>query len=87
MSKLEMKTVALSLGLFGAVTFVLCVGWGLLLPRFHATPLLEMMLPGFRWLTPGAFVLGLIESFAFGVYVGVVFTPIYNCVARRAGQS
>ena len=46
-----------------------------------------MMLPGFRWLTPGAFVLGLIESFAFGVYVGVVFTPIYNWVARRPGQS
>jgi len=42
MGKLEMKAVALSLGLFGVVTFVLCVGWGLLLPRFHATPLLEM---------------------------------------------
>jgi hypothetical protein len=42
-----------------------------------------MVLPGFQWLSPGSFALGLAESFLWGVYVGLVFTPIYNLVARR----
>jgi uncharacterized membrane-anchored protein len=30
-------------------------------------------------------VLGLVESVIYGVYAGLVFTPIYNFVARRVG--
>jgi hypothetical protein len=41
-----------------------------------------MVLPGFRWLSPASFVLGLVESFLWGVYLGVVFTPIYNFVLK-----
>jgi hypothetical protein len=47
--------------------------------------LLEMALPGFHWLTAGSFVLGLVESFLYGLYAGLVFTPIYNGFVRRAG--
>jgi hypothetical protein len=39
---------------------------------------LEAVLPAFKWLTLGGFILGLIESFLYGVYIGVVFVPIYN---------
>jgi len=45
--------------------------------------LLEAALPAFEWLTPSGFFLGLAESFLYGVYVGVVFVPIYNIVNRR----
>ena len=39
---------------------------------------LEMVLPAFKWLTWWGFLLGLLESFLYGVYAGLVFCPIYN---------
>jgi len=42
-----------------------------------------MTLPGFRWLTFGSFVLGLVETFVIGGYAGFLFTLIHNAVARR----
>lgn len=84
MPPLSWKVMTCSLGLFGAVSFVLCVVYGLFVPKeLHAAPLLEMVLPGFRWLSPASFILGLVESFLWGVYAGLVFTPIYNAVSRR----
>jgi len=46
---------------------------------------LESVLPGFEWLTWWGFLLGLIESFLYGVYAGLVFVPIYNFLYRRWG--
>ena len=48
-------------------------------------PFLEMVLPAFKWLTFWGFWLGLIESFLYGAYVGLVFVPIYNFFTRRWG--
>ena len=84
MSPLNWKVMTWSLGLFGAVSFVLCVIYGLIVPRaLHSVQFLEMVLPGFHWLSLGSFVLGLVESFLWGVYFGLIFSPIYNFVARR----
>ncbi len=83
---LNFRVVTWSLALFGAVTFVLCVLYGLVVPEsLHMTAFLEAVLPGFRWLTFGGFVLGLVESFLYGAYAGVVFVPIHNRLARRWG--
>ena len=48
----------------------------------HNPKVLEAVLPAFKWLTFGGFCLGLIESFLYGVYAGLVFVPIYNFLAR-----
>jgi hypothetical protein len=81
---LNTKVVTWSLGLFGAVTFVVCIVYGLIVPeRLHMTGFLESVLPGFRWLTPAGVLIGLVESFLYGVYAGLVYTPIYNALARR----
>lgn len=87
LTMLSVKIVSWSLGLFTAVSFVFCVLYGLLVPeRLHGmSAFLEMMLPAFRWLTFWGFVLGLVESFLYGVYVGLVFVPIYNFIDRRWG--
>lgn len=78
------KAVALSLGVFAAVSFVVCVLWGLLLPEsLHMHGFLELVLPAFKWLSVGSFVVGLVESFLFGVYVGVVYVPISNYFTNR----
>jgi hypothetical protein len=83
---LNIKIVSWSLGIFTAISFVLCVIYGLIVPAtLHMAPFLEMVLPAFKWLTLGGFCLGLIESFLYGVYAGLVFVPIYNFLARRWG--
>lgn len=46
---------------------------------------LQMMLPAFKWLTWWGFLLGLIESFLYGAYAGLVFCPIYNFLHRHFG--
>ena len=82
MGKLDWKVMALSLGIFSALSFVLCVAWGLLVPpQVHGTRFLELTLPGFRWLSAGTFLLGVVETVLIGAYVGLLFTPIHNAVA------
>lgn len=88
MQRLDWRVMTWSLGLFGGVTFLVCVVYGLLVPEaWHMTQFLEIVLPGFRWLTVGSFILGLVESFLYGAYAGLVFTPIFNAVARRWAKS
>lgn len=80
---LRIKTVSLALGLTSAVSFVVCVLWGLLLPEpVHMHQFLEYVLPGFTWLSIGTALLGLIESFLFGVYFAVIYVLIYNRLSR-----
>jgi hypothetical protein len=81
---LNTRLVAWALGLFTAVTFIVCVIYGLMTPRsLHMQTFLEQVLPAFKWLTWWGFLLGLIESFLYGVYAGLVFCPIYNGLHRR----
>ena len=81
---LNLKVVSLSLGSMLAISFVVCVGWGLIMPEsLHMHGFLELVHPGFNWLSGWSFVLGLVESFLFGVYVGVIYVPIYNAMNRR----
>ncbi len=82
---LDTKVVTWSLGIFATVSFVFCVIYGLVTPEaLHMHRLLEIALPAFRWLSWPSFLLGAAESFLWGAYVGLVFTPIYNRVWRAA---
>ena len=81
---LNIKLVTWSLGLFTAISFILCVIYGLVVPPgLHMASVLEALLPAFKWLTVSGFCLGLLESFLYGVYGGLVFVPIYNALGRR----
>ena len=85
---LNWKTVCWALGLTTAISFVLCVVWGSLTPEaVHMHVFLEQVLPAFEWLSVGSFFLGLIESFLWGFYGGIVFVPIYNLLHKRWGNS
>ena len=84
MQPLNWKIMTWSVGLFCVVSFVLCVLYGLVVPRaWHLTQFLEITLPGFKWLSVGSVVLGLIETFLYGAYAGLVFTWVHNVVAQR----
>ena len=81
---LNIKVVTWSLAIWTAFTFVFCVVYGLVTPAsMHMTALLEQVLPGFKWLTLSGFLIGLIESFLYGAYAGLVYVPIYNFMHRK----
>ena len=82
---LNIRVVSWSLGIFMAITFILCVLYGLVVPqRLHGmSDFLEAVLPAFRWMTFGGFLLGVVESFLYGAYIGIVFVPIYNFLNKN----
>lgn len=84
---LNWKVVTKSLASFTGISFVLCVGYGLLAPAaFHPSWLLEAILPGFKWLGLGSFLLGLVESALYGAWAGVLYSTLYSFFARRAAR-
>ena len=86
MNQLNIRVVTWSLATFTSLSFVVCVLYGLIVPEsFHMVQFLKIVLPGFKWLSVGSFLIGLIESFLYGVYMGLVFTPIYNFYHKKWG--
>ncbi len=81
---LNIEVVSWALATTTAVSFVVCVTYGLATPEtLHMHVFLEQVLPGFKWLTLQGFLIGLVESFLYGVYGGMVYVPVYNFFARR----
>lgn len=84
---LNVKVVTWSLALFGSVSYVVCIVYGLVVPEpLQMRGFLQAVLPGFRWLTPTGFLFGLVESFLYGAYAGIVYVPIHNALSRRWGR-
>jgi len=82
MVKLYWRDVALATGSFLAVTYVFCVAYDLAFDQ-HMYEAWLKLLPGFTWISWGSFFLGLVESFAYGVYFGLVYVPLYNFFKGR----
>lgn len=76
--------LGMSLSLLLVISYVLCVIGYLVFPRLpinHAA--LAIFLPGFELLSWPTFLLGLVESFAYGWYIALIFGPLYNFFAVR----
>ncbi len=85
MNRLCFKPVAASLSTFLATTYVLCVVYGLIFHEYAMHKVWEILLPGFSWLTWTTFFVGLIETILYGIYVALVFVPLYNFFNRKIG--
>ncbi len=77
-------TVGMSVGILLSFSFALCVLFGLLLPAATMYQAWLPLLPGVRWISWPSALLGLVESFAYGWYIAVVFVPTWNFFSRRA---
>ena len=76
--------LGMGLSLFLAISYVFCVIGYLAFPGLpinHAA--LAIFLPGFELLSWSTFLLGLVESFAYGWYIALIFGPLYNFFAAR----
>jgi 2TM family of unknown function (DUF5676) len=81
--RLRIYTLGMSLGILLAVSFVLCVAFGLLFPGATMYQAWLPLLPGFKWISLPGFLLGLVETFAYGWYIALVFVPVFNFFSRE----
>ena len=81
--RLPVFAFGMSLGTFLAVTYLLCVLFGLGFPEAAMNSVWSPLLPGFSWLDWPNFFLGLIETIAYGWYVALIFCPLFNFFAAR----
>lgn len=81
---ISLAAVGHATSLFLAVTYVLCVGFDLLFPRYAMYTAWQNFLPGFEWLSWKSFLIGLLEVWSYGWYFALLWVPIYNVFAARA---
>jgi len=65
-------------GLFLAVTFTLCVLFDLIFPKEAMYHVWIDLLPGFHWINGWSFLFGLVESYAYGWFIALIWVPLYN---------
>ncbi len=69
--------LGLSLGSFLVIGYLACLALAILVPdRGLHQPWLQFF-PGFEW-TPLGILIGLVESFIYGLVTGLVYAPIAN---------
>ncbi len=73
--------------LFLAITFAACVAFDLLFPTHAMYQSWQRLLPGFEWISWRSVLLGLVESYAYGWYIALIWAPLYNVFAARADRA
>jgi len=81
---ISIYAVGMSLGILLAISFALCVVFGLIFPGATMYQAWLPLLPGVSWISWQSALLGLVESFAYGWYIAVIFVPALNFFSRRA---
>lgn len=85
-ARIPIAALGWSLGIFLAISFTLCVAFGLIFPGATMYRAWLPLLPLVEWISGPDFLLGLIESFAYGWFVALVFGPIFNAFAARSSR-
>lgn len=81
--KVSVVVVGQANSLFLAISYVLCIGFDLVFPGHAMYEAWQKLLPGFEWLTLKGFLIGLIESYAYGWYFALIWVPLYNFFSGR----
>ncbi len=77
-SRISLAAVGHATSLFLLFTFTLCIIFDLLFPEHAMFKAWQDLLPGFEWLSWKSFIIGSIESYAYGWYFALIWVPIYN---------
>jgi hypothetical protein len=82
-TSLRIIPLGLTLSTFLLITFVICVGFGMLAPQqLHMHEAWAPLLPGFEWLTPTGFLFGAAGAFGYGWFIAIVFVPLHRIFHR-----
>ena len=72
-----------SLGVFLTLSFAICVAFGLIFTGATMYQAWLPLLPWVSWISWPSFALGLIEAFAYGWFVALIFGPLFNYFSVR----
>ncbi len=86
-ARLPLVPLGWALSLFLAVTYLVCVLFDLIFPGYAMYETWAGLLPGFVWLTPLGFIIGLVESFLYGWYAALIFGGLFNTIASRGPEA
>jgi len=70
--------------LFLAISFSLCVVFDLFFPQHAMYDVWLKLLPGFEWLSWNSFFIGLLESYAYGWFIALIWVPLYNFFGSKS---
>jgi len=84
---LSLSAVGHATSLLFLISFVLCVGFDFIFPEHAMYQSWQKLLPGFEWISWKSFLLGMIESYAYGWFVALIWTPIYNVAAGKTNKN
>ena len=80
---MKIWTVGNALSLFLAITFTICIAWGLVAPQdLHMHAVWQDLLPGFEWISFSSFLIGLAGAYLYGWFGALVFVPLYRLFDR-----
>ena len=87
MTHYSLQQWAKGLALLSAIFFVICIFWGGLLPdpalkEFHMNAM-RITYPGFTGMNASSFIVGLLESVAYGLILGSAVASSLNIFAKR----
>jgi len=88
MMRLPFAPLAAAVLAVGEVAYLACVAAGVLWPDvFGMRAFFPTVFPGFTWLDPFSFVLGLVEVAIYGVAAAAVATFAWNFVVDRTTRA
>ena len=86
-SRLSLMAIGHATSLLLVITFIICVAFDLLFPDHAMYKSWQALLPGFEWLSWKSFFLGMVESYLYGWYIALIWTPLYNVVTSRHNKA
>jgi len=87
MTRLPFAPLAAAVVAVGEVAYLVCVAAGAIWPSvFGMKAYFSTLFPGFTWLDPFSFVLGLAEVAAYGVAGAAVAVIAWNFVVDRSSR-
>jgi len=85
--RLPIVPLGWALSLFLVLTYLVCVVFDLIFPGYAMYESWSGLLPGFVWLTPVGFAIGLAESFLYGWYAALLFGGLFNALMARGAKA
>ncbi len=77
-SKLSLIAVGHATSFLIVLSYILCVVFDLIFPQYAMNQTWQNLLPGFKWLSWTSFSLGLFESYIYGWFIALIWTPVFN---------
>lgn len=86
-SRLSFAAFGHATSLLFLISFVLCVGFDFIFPEHAMYQSWQKLLPGFEWISWKSFLIGMVESYAYGWYVTLIWIPLYNVFSARSAKT